>query len=232
MIYITGDTHGVFKHVEKFCRRVGTSYEDVLIILGDAGVNYSGGIKDRIKKELLLSLPMVFFCIHGNHEQRPNMIPTYRERMWNGGIVYVEDEYPNILFPKDGEIFQLGDKKTIVIGGAYSVDKAMRMAYGFKWWEDEQPSAEVKEYVEKQLNDRIWEMDVVLSHTAPRKYEPEEMFMQGIDQKKVDKSTENWLDTIENRLNYKKWYCGHYHIHKKIDKVEIMYENIDEFYHS
>lgn len=42
MIYITGDTHGRFEWVEQFCERFGTSREDVLIILGDAGINFSG----------------------------------------------------------------------------------------------------------------------------------------------------------------------------------------------
>lgn len=31
------------------------------------------------------------------------------------------------------------------------------------------------------------------------------------------------------RLEYKKWYCGHYHTEKKIDKREIMFENFDLF---
>ena len=50
-----------------------------------------------------------------------------------------------------------------------------------------------------------------------------------VDQSRVDKSTEVWLDGIEDRLEYKKWYCGHYHTEKKIDKLEIMFENFDEF---
>ena len=53
--------------------------------------------------------------------------------------------------------------------------------------------------------------------------------MQGVNQSRVDKSTEQWLDRIEDKLNYQKWYCGHYHTEKKIDKLEIMFENIDEF---
>lgn len=33
----------------------------------------------------------------------------------------------------------------------------------------------------------------------------------------------------EDRLEYQKWYCGHYHTEKKIDRVEIMFENVAEF---
>ena len=70
---------------------------------------------------------------------------------------------------------------------------------------------------------------MVLSHTTPLKYEPVEVFMSGVDQSRVDKSTEEWLNHIEEKLSYQKWYCGHYHTEKKIDKLEIMFENFDEF---
>ena len=69
----------------------------------------------------------------------------------------------------------------------------------------------------------------MLSHTTPLKYEPVEVFLKGIDQSKVDKSTEEWLDGIEDRLDYQKWYCGHYHTEKKVDRLEIMFENTEEF---
>ena len=134
----------------------------------------------------------------------------------------MEKEYPNILFAKDGEIFNLNGLKTVAIGGAYSIDKMIRIAYGWSWWEDEQPSEEIKQYVEQQLDKMDWKVDVVLSHTTPLKYELVEVFLSGADQSRVDKSTEEWLDGIEDRLEYKKWYCGHYHTEKKIDRVEIM----------
>jgi len=226
MIYVTGDTHGQFGHVEAFCERLQTKREDILIILGDAGINYSGGIRDSMKKRFLESLPITIFCIHGNHELRPSTIDTYEEKIWHGGMVYYEEDYPHLLFAKDGEIFDFDGKKTIVIGGAYSIDKDIRLIYGYGWWEDEQPSEEIKQYVEQQLEKLEWKADVVLSHTTPLKYEPVEVFLSGIDQSKVDKSTEIWLDGIEDRLEYGKWYCGHYHTEKKIDRLEIMYNNL------
>ena len=144
-------------------------------------------------------------------------------------MVYYEEEFPSMLFAKDGEVYNLNGLKTIVMGGAYSIYKAYRLAYGYGWWEDEQPSDEIKKYVEEQLEREAWDVDVVLSHTTPLKYEPVEVFMSGVDQSKVDKSTENWLDKIDDRLSYKKWYCGHYNTEKKIDNLEIMFENFDEF---
>lgn len=152
-----------------------------------------------------------------------------KEKLWHGGTVFYEDEYPGILFAKDGEIFDLNGKQTVEMGGAYSIDKAIRLAYGWGWWEDEQPTKEIKRYVEQQLEKSGWKVDVVLSHTTPLKYVPVEVFMSGVDQSRVDKSTEIWLDYIEEKLFYDKWYCGHYHTEKKINKLEIMFENFDEF---
>lgn len=64
------------------------------------------------------------------------------------------------------------------------------------WWQNEQPSKEIKQYVEQQLNDNNWKVDVVLSHTTSLKYELVEVFLSRIDQSWVDKSTEEWLDGI------------------------------------
>lgn len=229
MIYITGDTHGNFDHVEYFCKCHQTNTDDVLIILGDAGINYSSPKFDKKIKEQLSQLPITIFAIHGNHEQRPFTIPSYQEKLWKEGTVYYEPEFPTILFAKDGEIFDFDGNKTIVIGGAYSVDKEYRLIRGLKWWEDEQPSDEIKSYVESQLDRVNWNIDVVLSHTTPLKYEPVEVFLPFIDQSTVDKSTEEWLDKIENKLAYRKWYSGHYHTEKKVDKLELMFTNFDIF---
>ena len=229
MIYITGDTHGNFTRVRNLCRVFETKKEDILIILGDAGINYYGADRDKKVKKMLENLPITIFSIHGNHEMRPKTIPTYKEVEWNGGIVYQEEKYPHLLFAKDGEIYDFEGIKTIVIGGAYSVDKEYRLQNGWGWWADEQPSEEIKARVEKALADNGNKIDVVLSHTTPLKYEPIEMFLSYVDQSKVDKSTEIWLDKIEDTIDYKKWYCGHYHTNKSIDKVRIMFEDVTVF---
>lgn len=222
MIYLTGDTHGRFERIGAFCEKKQTSQDDILIILGDAGINFHADALDILRQEYLSKLPITLLCIHGNHERRPESLPYYGEREWHGGKVYVEGRYPNILFAKDGEVYNLDSRKAIAIGGAYSIDKAWRTA-GQSWWADEQPSPAIKARVENTLDQLNWQIDIVLSHTAPLKYEPVEVFLPGVDQSKVDKSTEEWLDGIEERLKYGKWYCGHYHTEKKIDRLQIMF---------
>lgn len=74
MISTTGDTHGRFERVERFCEQFGTNCEDILIILRNSGINFSGGRHDRMKKEFLGTLPITIFAIYGNHKQRPYTI--------------------------------------------------------------------------------------------------------------------------------------------------------------
>ena len=229
MFYITGDTHGDFSRVERFCERVKPNREDVLIILGDAGINYYGGWRDRNLKKRLAELPLTLFSIHGNHEQRPGKIASYHTALWNGGEVYVEDEFPNLLFAADGSFFSFDGVQTFVMGGAYSVDKDIRLARNWAWWPDEQPDDEARQWAEQQLEANNWRVDIVLTHTTPLRYEPVEVFMSCVDQSRVDKSTEEWLDRIEQRLTYKRWYCGHYHTEKTIDRMTFMFESIRAF---
>jgi len=195
MFYITGDTHRDFKMAAALCDTVESTKDDVLILLGDAGINYYGGEKDRELKRRLAELPITLFCIHGNHEQRPETL-GYTETAWNGGVVYQEPEFPGLLFAKDGEIYTINGKRHIVIGGAYSIDKSLRLAEGWGWWADEQPSPEIRERVEARLDAEGWRVDIVLSHTCPLKYEPREVFISGVNQAGVDKTTEKWLDGI------------------------------------
>ncbi len=229
LFYITGDTHGDFTRIEHFCERFRPTGDDTMIILGDAGFNYYGGLRDAAAKQSMARMPFTIFSIHGNHEMRPGTIPSYHIVEWNGGKVYVEDEYPNLLFAIDGEVYNLDGHQTIVIGGAYSVDKHYRLARGWNWWPDEQPSPETQARVEQVLAERDWQVDVVLSHTVPLKYEPVEVFIPGIDQSRVDKSTETWLDGIEDQLRYRHWYAGHYHTEKEIDRLTLLFESIREF---
>lgn len=225
MIILTGDTHGEMDRLLDFAEEMELTQEDALVILGDAGINYFCDERDNYKKDLLLRLPCTLFCVHGNHEARPDSIPTYEEMAWHGGRVLFEPNYPNILFPLDGEIFDFNGKRAIVIGGAYSVDKYYRLRNGLNWFDDEQPDERIKERVERQLESAAWKVDYVLSHTVPFRKLPRHAFLPGVDQTLVDNSTEKWLQSIEDRLTYTVWYAGHFHVADTIDRIHILFED-------
>ena len=228
MVYITGDIHGEVYRVSEMIEKYEITPNDIIVILGDVGMNYYGNKHgDRRNKKRLNNFGIPILCIHGNHEMRPETLITYREEPWMGGTVYFEEEFPNLFFAKDGEIYDLEGIKAIAIGGAYSVDKWYRLQRNIHWFPDEQPSVEIKTRVEKKLDDLGWQIDAVLTHTCPYGYIPREAFMSCVDQSTVDNSTELWLDTLEKKLNYKAWYCGHWHIEKRIDKIHFLFESVE-----
>lgn len=225
MVYITGDIHGDLEPIYTLFENFQPEAEDIIVILGDVALNYTGRLRDRMMKEDLSALKSTFFCIHGNHENRPQNIASYKEKEWHGGRVLYEEDFPNILFPVDGDVFDIDGKQCLVIGGAYSVDKFYRLRMGYHWWPDEQPTPTIRTYVEEQIRNR--KVDVIFSHTCPFKYIPTECFLPGIDQSKVDNSTEQWLDTIEDALDYEAWYMGHWHIDKRIDRMHFLFHGVE-----
>lgn len=228
MVYITGDIHGEVARVREMVAKCDITPDDIIVLLGDVGMNYYGNKHgDRHRKKKLNSLGIKILCIHGNHEMRPESLITYRENQWHDGTVYVEEEFSNLLFAKDGEVYDLEGYRAIAIGGAYSVDKWYRLQRDLHWFPNEQPSDAIKSRVEKKLDELGWKIDAVLTHTCPCRYIPREAFLGGIDQTTVDNSTELRLDTIAERLDYSAWYCGHWHIEKRIDRIHFLFESVE-----
>lgn len=241
--FITGDKHRRFDKVKKFCQEMNTRRKDVLIILGDAGFNYYDDKRDDELKKEISQLNITLFCLHGNKENRPRNIGTYGIRSFCGGKVYYEPKYPNIYFAIDGEIYTFEGKKYMVVGGAHSVDKMRCLEEGAPFWHDEMPDDTTKKTVESHLQREGNTIYGMMTHTCPVNYLPTEMFVstrQNADIKRksrkakikktfkpdIDRSTEIWLGELEKELDYKVWFCGHYHIDKEIDKIQMMYHNI------
>ena len=245
-VYAMSDVHGKWQFVRDFILRnkmtENFTKEDTLILLGDTGANFFFNHRDKEFKEKLESMPITYFIIRGNHEERPSICMEKNPDEWHteiyfGNIVYVENKYPSIKYAMDEPtIYRIpylsdysdktpendySDEKeplyeyfaTLVVPGAYSVDKDFRLQNGWSWFEHEQ--------LTKEEMNRVWTLidflnstggcDLVLSHTCPCIFEPTDLFLPFIDQSKVDRTTERWLGQIEFTLNYKAWLWGHYH---------------------
>ncbi len=201
----------------------------MLICLGDTGFDYFNDERDAQIKDKADRMGITLLCIRGNHDRNPASLPSYHLIPWRGGEVYCDDRWPSILFARDGSVFDLDGRATVAIGGAYSVDKAYRLAKGYTWFPDEQLTLDEMHAVEQALAARDWRVDTVLSHTCPAAFVPQEALLAGVDQSTVDTAMEDWLQTIEDRLDYRRWYCGHFHIEKQEGPLRIVHHDILEF---
>lgn len=228
-IYITGDIHGSINRILETVGVYHTTRNDLLIILGDVGFNYYLDSRDADFKQRVAELPITLLCIHGNHEERPENISTYQQIDFCGDTAYYEPEYPNLIFAKDGSIYELNGAKTLILGGAYSVDKYYRLMKGWNWFESEQITDKRKAEIEQILDKAGWSVDYVLSHTCPYDTRPTHLFLRGIDQSLVDSSMEVWLQKVADKLDFKHWYFGHYHDNWDNKKYSMLYGDIEKF---
>ena len=229
MIYITGDTHRDFDNIIEFCYTHDTTENDILIILGDTGLNYYLNGNDNKLKSMVSKLPITLFCIRGNHEARPNTINTYSTIEYFGDTCYIERQYPNIIFAKDGGVYNIDGKKCLTIGGAYSVDKHYRLMRGWKWFEDEQLTFAEQEVINNIIAENDNKFNIILSHTCPYNTRPTHLFISGINQDMVDNSMEHWMQNIADTTEFDKWYFGHFHGNWVNGKYEMLYKTIKEF---
>lgn len=232
-VYITGDTHGDMKRFSYLLDEPNPKNVAV-IILGDAGVNYYLNQRDKRTKEILKNYLFRFYLVRGNHEARPEdietMIEIYDQDVKN--FVYMEPEYPSIRYLKDGGIYNINGYRTLVIGGAYSVDKFYRLERGWTWFDREQLTGEELGNIRGEVFGE--KFDLVLTHTCPFSWRPTDLFLSFIDQDSVDNFMEYALENIKEEINWDVWLFAHYHTDRaERPGVEIYYraiENLDDIW--
>jgi len=247
-VFISGDTHGDFGPLKARAKNMSIGFGDTIIVLGDNGLNFHGAIKDNQKKNMLAKkMDCEFFIIRGNHDDRPEdififpgdeinyddyvysgiYIPKAHYETYFGNTVIVEDKYPKIKYAIDGLVYDIEGKKALVIGGGYSVDKFYRLVNGWKWVENEMlTEEEMNSIFETFENNHV---DIVLSHVAPRAFEPwvKKTFLNQGDLPgwfSIDHSMENWMNKLlwSNNNIIELWYFAHYHANFNCADIGVM----------
>lgn len=167
-------------------------------------------------------LPITILAIQGNHEVPFKEMPAKKIKLF-GGEGY---ESHGILFAENGTELCLNGKKCLVIGGAYSVDKDIRILRDYGWWENEELTDTELAVIENAVVGKKY--DYVLTHTCPFSNLPREVFLPGVDQSKVLNRTEKALDRIKDDIEFKKWYCGHYHTDKVDGDIIFLFGGLRE----
>lgn len=228
-LFICGDLHGRIDSVENFYVNYikdtpRENEENWLLCLGDFGANYYFDQRDIRFKQSLCKYPFNYFVVRGNHEQRASDVAFLEA--YNGwetvekfnGECLRQINYPNIYYANDaGGIYNIAGRKTLIIPGAYSVDKYFRLQQGWSWFADEQLTP--KELAALETIAAGKHFDLVLSHTCPYRYRPTDLFLNMVDQSTVDSSMELWMDQLTEKISWGVWCWGHYHA----DRVEAPY---------
>lgn len=236
-IFVTGDKHGDYEKLEYFINDNGITNDDVIIICGDHGTRYYGMKKDRRVKKYVSSLGPTFIMLRGNHDSRPEHDDGVLEHKFIAnkaycGTFWVDPEFPNILYTDEFGWYRFGNKMCFVIGGAYSVDKWHRLEmydqgfHQYKWFYDEQLTPQERKDAQELLFGYSGTEYYIFSHTCPLTYKPFDNLLPGIDQDLVDETMERWLDDIHLGADYTRWYCGHWHIERTIDRMRFLYEDV------
>lgn len=241
------DSHGGINTIERLTKVKEdfpnyTPEETAIIILGDCGINFYLNDTDKRYKKMINDYSYQLFLVKGNHEEDPANISTM-SIVYNNEVnneVYEEEDYPNIHYFIDGYKYIINNYSVLVVGGAYSIDKEMRLiraGYSLEeaeianpkkcgWFKDECLSVEKRNKILAANKGKSY--DFILSHTCPICWEPYDLFLPFIDQSKVDKSMEIFLNDLKEEVNWGCWLFGHYH-HDRYERphVEQFFEHFD-----
>lgn len=253
--YITGDTHGGedggFKKFSNSNNPLmkNLNEEDYVLILGDFGLFFNEKItkEEKYWLDFLENKPFKILFLAGNHENY-DILNTFEDFKYKNGIAgkvkikkefcdFIKEdvEYKNIIFLKNGEVYNFNEKNILIMGGAFSGDNYINYEKNYiekklkknkylkkenikvpkKYWKEEIPSKEIFEKGLKNLIEK--DIDIILSHTAP----------QSIVEKMFNFENEKNLKSIfsENLKNKNKEYLGGRIERLFEDEVSLEFEN-------
>lgn len=235
-IIVTGDIHGnPFQrlNVENFPEGKTFTKEDYVIILGDFGLVWDDSAMEHSCLDWLENKPWTTLFIDGNHENY-DLLNKFPIEEWGGGRV--QKIRSSIIHLLRGEVYDIGGYKFLAMGGARSHDiqdgvlevgdprikiwkkddfKLFRINH-ISWWEEEIPNEEERKNALKNLAENDYKVDYILTHEAPSSdvvlmdhllYHPDEY--------------SKWLEMeIRQKVKYKKWFFGHYHLNLDVNEKE------------
>ena len=254
MIYVTGDTHREFSRFEEVNEfLVHPKENDYVIVCGDFGLLWAKDDMLEYDLEWLGSLPFKILWVQGNHENY-DMIEEYPIELWHGGKVrqIVRDK---IILLERGQVFEIEGKRFFTFGGASCHDiqggildpndpdfsekrKRADRAWlpyrikGISWWEQELPTEAEMEEGLRNLEKLDFKVDYVITHCCATNYQIRlerylgNIYGRGRGLYEQDRLTD-YFERLEGKLDYKRWFCGHYHVNMELDeKHTVLHRDI------
>lgn len=207
MIYVTGDLHGDMNRLRMIEKTLAEG--DYLIVCGDFGFIYYDNEDEERTLDEIKSRGYTVCFIDGNHENFAKL-NQYPREMWHGGRIHRIRK--NVVHLMRGQVYEIGGSTFYTMGGAYSIDRAIRVK-DVSYWEEELPSN--ADYRESGQNLRAagMQVDYVLTHTAPQSV-IRELGMKcrtGYAPDAHDAELTGHLEWIAIDVQYRQWFFGHWH---------------------
>ncbi|KEI92179.1 metallophosphoesterase [Clostridium botulinum] len=221
MIYITRDTHFP-NDIEKlnelnFPEYSNLTKDDYVIITGDFGAIWNNSKQELYWRELLSNKPWTTLFLDGNHENF-DLLYQFPVEEWHGGKVHKINN--SIYHLMRGQVFNINELKFWTMGGATSTDKENRQEH-ISWWKEEIPDFNEMNEGLDNLAKHNNEVDYILTHTCSSSTLKDITKIFGF-QPKREENLNKYLEKIEEKVRFKKWYFGHFHEDIEIDEKHTM----------
>lgn len=204
-LLITGDTHGDAAALALIVKQMEPS--DALIVAGDFGFVFRDTPDEWSFLNdvdcFLRKMGSYIIYVDGNHENHQvlNKLPV---EYWNGAKVHRVRS--RILHVLRGEVLTLKDKNIFCFGGAFSIDRSVRVL-NKSFWEEELPTDE--DYCNGNSNlEKYDRIDYIVTHTCPLNLVP---CLGTFHAAAEERQLQNYLQWVSERFPDAGWFFGHWH---------------------
>lgn len=193
-----------------------------LVILGDGGFLWKNSPYCARGGELLKAfdaMPWKTLCVAGNHENFEDIYSEDNLTTVDGQSFYQISE--KVFYFKRYGCYTLENKKLLVLGGAASIDKAMRQE-GVSWFPEECLSPDEQKDIVKNL---CGSYEAVLAHTLPQSIARIHLNVSPL----FHDDNSIFFEKLQQIISFNYWFCGHFHNNDEIiagpRKYEVLYFN-------
>jgi hypothetical protein len=217
--------------------------KDYMIVCGDFGLCWSKDKTFEYNCRIFEQKEYTTLWVQGNHENY-DLIEEFPMEEWHGGKVrhIVRDK---VILLERGQVFEIDGKTFFTFGGASSHDvqggilnredcdfdyerrKAIDRDLPFRivhesWWPQELPNEEEMEEGRRNLEKVNYKVDYVITHCCASNIQAS--LEKGPFRMYKDDILTDYLQELEEKLEYEHWYFGHYHCDMDIDdKHTLLY---------
>ncbi len=147
------------------------------------------------------------FCfIDGNHENFERLAELPDAPLFGGTVGQASE---HVFHLRRGQVYEIEGKSFFCMGGAMSIDKAVRTE-GVSWWRGENiTTADMRRGIEA-LAAHGSKVDYVLTHTPPERILRRLLDVDAGHTRLKDPNA-RLLDEFYETVKFKKWFFGHMH---------------------